>query len=184
MEPALKPARGRGRARRGEGRGRGRGREGPAARGARGRGAGARDEAGRAREGAGSEVGLKTSEHPAQRDRGRTQEEGEGREGRGSGEGGEGRLLSLAIAARGYFPAWARSLEAASGVDIGLCASGGFFAPAFEGDAVHRWRPPASGGASAWLDRTAAAAMEPLLSPEAHAACSAVCSARGSTDRS
>ena len=80
---------------------------------------------------------------------------------------GDSPLLGLAVAARDYYPGWVRSLEAASGVDVGLCASGGFLAPAMEGDAVHRWRPPAAGGTSLWLDRPAAAAMEPLLAPEA-----------------
>jgi thiazole synthase len=80
---------------------------------------------------------------------------------------GDSPLLGLAVAARDYYPGWVRSLEAASGVDVGLCASGGFLAPAMDGDVVHRWRPPAAGGTSLWLDRPAAAAMEPLLAPEA-----------------
>ncbi|KOO31024.1 glycine oxidase [Chrysochromulina tobinii] len=80
---------------------------------------------------------------------------------------GDSPLLGLAVAARDYYPGWVRELEAASGVDVGLCASGGFLAPAMDGDVVHRWRPPAAGGTSLWLDRPAAAAMEPLLAPEA-----------------
>jgi hypothetical protein len=76
---------------------------------------------------------------------------------------GDSPLLGLAVAARDYYPGWVRELEAASGVDVGLCASGGFLAPAMDGDVVHRWRPPAAGGTSLWLDRPAAAAMEPLL---------------------
>lgn len=84
----------------------------------------------------------------------------------GGGDDGEGRLLQLALAARDYFPAWVKGLEEAAGTDVGLCASGGFLAPAFADDAVHRWTPPPEAGTSVWLDRIAARAMEPLLSDE------------------
>ena len=87
------------------------------------------------------------------------------------GTTGEGALLDLALAARDYFPGWAASLEQLSGVDIGLCASGGFFAPAMAGDAVHQWTPPARAGKAVWLDSEAAHATEPLLSDDWYACC-------------
>lgn len=83
------------------------------------------------------------------------------------GEYGEGRLLDLALAARDYFPHWVRALEQAAGADVGLCASGGFVAPAFTNDAVHRWTPPPRAGKAVWLDQSTLRATEPLISPEA-----------------
>ena len=83
-----------------------------------------------------------------------------------SAEGPDGDLLRLAIAARSYFPEWARRVEAASGMSIGMRASGGFIAPAFEGDAVHTWRPPAEAGDARWLSPAEAKSLEPLLSDD------------------
>uniref|UniRef100_A0A7S3Q2W1 FAD dependent oxidoreductase domain-containing protein n=1 Tax=Chaetoceros debilis TaxID=122233 RepID=A0A7S3Q2W1_9STRA len=51
--------------------------------------------------------------------------------------------------------------------EVGYSAKGGFLAPAFAGDSVATWSPPAQTGASAvWLDDIQVHEMEPSLHPE------------------
>ena len=76
-----------------------------------------------------------------------------------------GPLLDLCLRARDHFPKWLARVEAASGVDAGYVANGGFVAPAFASDAVDRWSPPPAAGRAVRLGAAAALRMEPLLSP-------------------
>lgn len=51
--------------------------------------------------------------------------------------------------------------------EVGYTATGGFLAPAFAGDSVATWSPPAQTGASAvWLDEIQVHEMEPSLHPD------------------
>jgi len=76
-------------------------------------------------------------------------------------------MLELCLHARAHFGPWFRRHESLSGVDVGLCSSGGFISPAFGRDAVARWRPPPSAGPAVWLDREALRHMEPSISTDA-----------------
>lgn len=67
-----------------------------------------------------------------------------------------GPYLDLCLQSRSMYPDWAALLEdiAGPGFSTGFSASGGFLAPAFEGDPVFHWQPPLDAGPSYWLDRT------------------------------
>lgn len=69
-----------------------------------------------------------------------------------------GPYLDLCLASRAMYADWVSSIESIAGLggdkaETHFWSSGGFLAPAFEGDAVHVWRPPAEGGQAHWIDR-------------------------------
>lgn len=69
---------------------------------------------------------------------------------------GPSAYLDLCLQSRSMYADWVTELEKIAGPSFstGFSASGGFLAPAFEGDAVFQWEPPAEAGPSYWLDRT------------------------------
>ncbi|CAM9786755.1 unnamed protein product [Chrysoparadoxa australica] len=87
--------------------------------------------------------------------------------------------LNLCVSSRGMFSSWVEDLETLASctvgpgevlsdvTDTGFWSGSGFIAPAFEGDAVHQWQPPESGGQSHWLGRSELLSMEPLISEDA-----------------
>lgn len=69
-----------------------------------------------------------------------------------------GTYLDLCLASRAMYSDWVSSIESIAGLggdraETHFWSSGGFLAPAFEGDAVHTWRPPAEGGQAHWIDK-------------------------------
>jgi len=76
----------------------------------------------------------------------------------------EGPLLQLCLRARAHFQPWLRDVEGKAGANAGLVARGGFIAPAYAGDAVERWTPPAAAGPSSWLEGDMLRNIEPSLS--------------------
>jgi glycine oxidase len=65
-----------------------------------------------------------------------------------------GPYLDLCLQSRHMYADWVAWLEetAGCGRSTGFSAAGGFLAPAFAGDAVQRWQPPAEAGAAYYLD--------------------------------
>ena len=64
---------------------------------------------------------------------------------------------------------WTRDVEGCDlkSWEVGYSATGGFLAPAFAGDSVATWSPPAQvSGAAMWLDDIQVHEMEPSLHPE------------------
>ncbi len=82
----------------------------------------------------------------------------------------EGPYLDLCLRSRSMYYPWVQMVETMSStispskVDVGLQSNRGFIAPAFEGDAVHRWSPPKYAGQIKWLDNQQLREMEPLVS--------------------
>ena len=78
-----------------------------------------------------------------------------------------GPYLDLCLQSRNMYTEWAADLEARSGgISTGFAAAGGFLAPAFAGDQVDGWVPPAEGGPAYRLDAKQMRGMEPALSEE------------------
>jgi len=78
-----------------------------------------------------------------------------------------GPYLNLCLQSRNMYTEWAAELEARSGgISTGFAAAGGFLAPAFEGDQVDGWAPPAEAGPAYRLDAKQMRGMEPALSEE------------------
>ncbi len=82
----------------------------------------------------------------------------------------EGPYLDLCLRSRAMYYPWVQMIETMSStispnkVDVQLMSNRGFIAPAFEGDAVHRWSPPKYAGQIKWLDKQQLREMEPLVS--------------------
>ncbi len=82
----------------------------------------------------------------------------------------EGPYLDLCLRSRAMYYPWVQMIETMSStispnkVDVGLMSNRGFIAPAFEGDAVHRWSPPKYAGQTKWLNKQQLREMEPLAS--------------------
>eukprot|EP00953_Heterococcus_sp_UTEX-ZZ885_P007465 4523-Heterococcus_DN1.PRE.1 len=86
-----------------------------------------------------------------------------------------GAYLDLCLSSRAMYSDWIESIEALAGIglpagskppDTGFWSAGGFLAPAFKDDAVHKWTPPAEGGHSQWLNTAQLLDMEPLISDQ------------------
>eukprot|EP00624_Nannochloropsis_granulata_P000386 evm.model.NODE_11471_length_7800_cov_21.873846.1 len=78
-----------------------------------------------------------------------------------------GPYLNLCLQSRNMYTEWAAELEARSGgISTGFAAAGGFLAPAFGGDQVDGWVPPAEAGPAYRLDAKQMRGMEPALSEE------------------
>ena len=77
-----------------------------------------------------------------------------------------GPLLDLCLEARTYFPKWVDGIQSLAGESAELLAPGGFIAPAFAGDAVDTWTPPAGSGSAIRLDAAAARDSEPALASD------------------
>lgn len=86
-----------------------------------------------------------------------------------------GAYLDLCLSSRAMYSEWVATIESLAGLgavpgtkspDTGFWSAGGFLSPAFEGDAVHTWTPPAGAGQAHWLDSQQLLEMEPLISPE------------------
>jgi len=81
-----------------------------------------------------------------------------------------GPLLELCLAARERYAQFVRRVEqAAGGVSTGYDPCG-LLAPAFPGDAVHGWRPPADAGEAYFLSADEARQLEPGLTSDAQLA--------------
>ncbi len=82
----------------------------------------------------------------------------------------ESPYLDLCLRSRAMYYPWVQMIETMSStisgnkVDVGLKSNRGFIAPAFEGDAVHRWSPPKYAGQIKWLNKEQLREMEPLVS--------------------
>ncbi|CAM9494800.1 unnamed protein product, partial [Discosporangium mesarthrocarpum] len=82
-----------------------------------------------------------------------------------------GPYLDLCLASRAMYADWVASVEAIAGLGgsqetTHFRSVGGFIAPAFEGDAVHKWNPPPEAGQAYWMERDQVLEMEPKLSPD------------------
>ena len=79
----------------------------------------------------------------------------------------EGALLDLCLASRSMYPEFVQRVEAGSG-STGGCGydSAGVLAPAWSGDAVHRWRPPPLAGPAHFLTAAEARLYEPGLTAD------------------
>ncbi len=81
----------------------------------------------------------------------------------------EGPYLDLCLRSRSMYHPWVQAIETMASsispnkVDVGLVSNRGFIAPAFEGDAVHRWLPPKYAGQVKWLNTHQLREMEPLV---------------------
>ena len=69
-----------------------------------------------------------------------------------------GVYLDLCLASRAVFAEWVSGIEAIAGrgreeARTHFLSCGGFFCPAFDGDAVHVWNPPPEAGHAQWVDR-------------------------------
>lgn len=68
-----------------------------------------------------------------------------------------GVYLDLCLASRAMYADWISEVEAIAGHGeesrTHLLSCGGFLSPAFDGDAVHVWSPPAEAGYAQWIEK-------------------------------